>query len=476
MFSFVLCTESYGEQWILHRTVFNDVPLSENFQDANRIAASLWSLLNVDGAPLHEAFIPGLIRTIQKHFLIKHRTKMAFNTIGDLDGLKKVIARNGTARATTVARSHEWLETNGYCMDHIYVNRSTIYQAGNGAFTRRNLNAGSVIHTSPLIAGHRTLMEMSYNGHLPPAINSKQLLLNYHFGHPDSSILFLPISHLIAINHDGTAPNARVEFSTRERKSRYLLHRPLEDIYSEKYSAMVIDVVALRDIAQDEEIMIDYGPSWQRAWEDHIQNWTSPCTGMTAQSSSSWFGKSGGGGGGTGLSNCVNSSYQVVHEMNQDIHNPKYHKWSNVHMTECTANITVPWENGKFVYLVPRIPASLKLDPTVQIEFMGMTFHDERFDYSRQHEVCEIITSHRQKDTVDVLYFYLPEHVPEKYEHPKLPDARVVVKFDGLDAKVDVKHRHKPLTWDWHDPQAFRHEIHIPDASFPELWKDRLSR
>lgn len=414
-------------------------------------------------------FIPGLIRTIQNHFISKHRTKMAINTLGDLDGLKKVIARNGTAKATTVARSQEWLATNGYCVDHIYVNRSTIHQAGNGAFSRRNLKAGAIIHSSPVIVAHRTLMEMNYTGHNPPVINKKQLVLNYHFGHPDSSILFMPLTQLTAVNHDAKSPNARVEFSSRERtKSRYLQHRPLEDIFSEPYSSMVLDLVALRDIAQDEEILIDYGESWQKAWEDHVKNWISPCAGMAGATKSRWL-----GGGGSDYDNCVNSTFQVVHEMNQDIHNPKYHNWSAVHLTECTANVTVPWQTGKFVYIVESISASLENDTTVQSEFMGLTFHDERFDLSEVADVCEIITSHRQQDKVDVLYFYVPRRVPEQYKHPKLPDARVVVKFEGLDV-WDVRHKQKPLTWDWHDPQAFRHEIHIPDDSFPQLWKDRL--
>jgi hypothetical protein len=53
----------------------------------------------------------------------------------------------------------------------------------------------------------------------------------------------------------GQAPNARVTFSkTNNPKTRYLLNRPLQDIYAEKYSALLLDIIATRDINPDEEV------------------------------------------------------------------------------------------------------------------------------------------------------------------------------------------------------------------------------
>lgn len=141
------------------------------------------------------------------------------------------------------------------------MNRSTIAGAGNGAFARRPLKKNSVIIGSPMLAVSRDhkLLTMTSNP------SSKSLIFNYHFGHRASSVLFFPNSHAIAINHNsrsmpnGKAANARVQFSTKDKKSRYLVHRPLEDIEREKYSSLVMEVVATRGIAPDEEIFIDYG-------------------------------------------------------------------------------------------------------------------------------------------------------------------------------------------------------------------------
>jgi hypothetical protein len=127
---------------------------------------------------------------------------------------------------------------SGFCLDHIYVKRSGIPQAGNGAFSRRFLPKGNLAIGSPLLAGFRENsffnMTMSIKGTVSPLHRS--LIYNYHFGHKESTALFFPISPVIAINHnseampDGKEANARVQFSTKDKKSRYLLRRPLEDI------------------------------------------------------------------------------------------------------------------------------------------------------------------------------------------------------------------------------------------------------
>ena len=129
-------------------------------------------------------------------------------------------------------------------MDHVFVAKSTIEQAGNGAFSRRFLPKGSRVIVAPSLAAFRDFHLLR----LPDTRNSTKpsLIYNYHFGHRDSSILFYPVSQMIAINHNsrtmpgGKAANAKVQFSTDDKKSRYLLQRPLEDIKKVRYENLVI--------------------------------------------------------------------------------------------------------------------------------------------------------------------------------------------------------------------------------------------
>eukprot|EP00980_Cylindrotheca_fusiformis_P022171 scaffold9072_cov106-Cylindrotheca_fusiformis.AAC.4 len=227
------------------------------------------------------------------------RTRTALTGIESFDDIRVIMERNGTAMATTKPRSNEWLEQNGYCMDHIYSSRSSIPKAGNGAFSRRFLPKGSTVIGSPLLAGFRDHflfnMTLSSSGNVSPT--HKSLIYNYHFGHKESTVLFFPISPIIAINHnsksmpDGKEANARVQFSTKDKKSRYLLHRPLEDIRKERYSALVMEVVATRDIEPDEEIFIDYGKKCILFWEGRKQGISFAKTGKSLGKLTSPIGK-----------------------------------------------------------------------------------------------------------------------------------------------------------------------------------------
>lgn len=120
----------------------------------------------------------------------------------------------------------------GFCLDHVYVNTSTIEQAGNGAFSRRFLPKDSLVIGTPLLAAFRDDSLMR----IPGESTRKSLIYNYHFGHKNSSVLWFPVSTVVAINHNsktmpnGQESNARVQFSKKDKKSRYLVHRPLEDI------------------------------------------------------------------------------------------------------------------------------------------------------------------------------------------------------------------------------------------------------
>jgi hypothetical protein len=109
---------SYGEHWLEYREAFNDVPLSENFDESDQIAASVWSMLHLEGASIPNTTVAPFLRTIQDVLVSEHRTKMALNNVLDLHSLKRLVERNGTAKMTVNARSNDWLEDNGFCLDN----------------------------------------------------------------------------------------------------------------------------------------------------------------------------------------------------------------------------------------------------------------------------------------------------------------------------------------------------------------------
>lgn len=107
-------------------------------------------------------------------------------------------------------RSIDWLNENGYCQDHIIPGRSTILQAGRGAFAARDLPRGTIVGYSPLIhmgTDGREILDILYEDDVefdeddaeqrrPRDAEMERhqydLILNYNFGHANSSILLTP--------------------------------------------------------------------------------------------------------------------------------------------------------------------------------------------------------------------------------------------------------------------------------------------
>ena len=91
---------------------------------------------NGPGAGLDEGSASDFLAVLKKNVIERERTRVVLSAYHDMQGIDRVLARNGTAETTTENMSSEWLEENGYCTDNIYAKQSTIAQAGMGAFAR----------------------------------------------------------------------------------------------------------------------------------------------------------------------------------------------------------------------------------------------------------------------------------------------------------------------------------------------------
>jgi hypothetical protein len=197
--------------------------------------------------------------------------------------------------------SLQWLESNGICLDRLYVRPSTIPNAGLGAFAKQTVLAGEVIVTSPVVQFHQSQMEIVkqyrkdtggegddrkrtiyYTEH----VQGHQRLINYCLGHVNSSVLLLPYApgvnyinshHRQHHHHDPRQANAILDWS----RSKYNTGRDVlssiptsEAIYhrGSSHNRLLVDYIALRDIQVGEEVLLDYGPDWQVAWDQHVED------------------------------------------------------------------------------------------------------------------------------------------------------------------------------------------------------------
>lgn len=112
-------------------------------------------------------------------------------------------------------RTVDWIKENGRCLDNIYPHPSTLRQAGQGAFASRSMSAGETIAPIPTMiqVTNLTSLDIFQMGYYVDEFQnvqarknssnpvSQQLLINYCFGHDNSSLLLCPASNANLINH-----------------------------------------------------------------------------------------------------------------------------------------------------------------------------------------------------------------------------------------------------------------------------------
>ncbi|KAL3904333.1 MAG: hypothetical protein SGILL_010111 [Bacillariaceae sp.] len=200
---------------------------------------------------------------------------------------------SGYQHYNTSIRSVEWLEEHGRCMDKIKDGVSTIPHAGRGAFASRFIATGDLVAPAPLIhipdrdiftiyaektktvkKSNGTIVRKSVANHDKPL--HYQLLLNYCFGHGDSSLLLCPYGLLTSnINHDGHDPNTRIQWSAKSQMAHpEWLDQPIDEWGKKEKAGLSFDFVALRDIQPGDEITVDYGDDWATAWNEHTQQFS----------------------------------------------------------------------------------------------------------------------------------------------------------------------------------------------------------
>ena len=206
----------------------------------------------------------------EKEEEIKSQQRIAYalpKSVKDINHVHNI----GTARYSVPnsKRSLDYLNENGFCLDNLRKGKSKIPQAGNGAFANNNIESGSVISPAPLVPVTREVLDMKFEFDSEIDIDTEQLLLNYCFGHPKSSLLFFPYSSSVHyINHD-SKPNAYIRWSESKMSKNKMLEYDVDDVYT----GLILEVVALRDISIGEEVTIDYGVEWTDKWHDHVESW-----------------------------------------------------------------------------------------------------------------------------------------------------------------------------------------------------------
>lgn len=444
--------------------------LSNDFIDADEILTKIDTFFDKHGASMSEKkklevynyLIRDVVRNVGTKSVMedpeRKNDEEAKDAITELfpkhpNAIKKILLSGGTflQEYPETQKSIQWLEENGQCCDGLYPGPSTVLNAEKGAFSSRDVKQGELIAPSPLLKiddenilsmysklfkGENDDGDFDYVIRDPEGegVIGTQLLYNYCFGHPQSTILFYPYGMTVNfINHKptGKGANAKVVWTKAKYHDPDLFLLTAEDLKQDR--AMVplgFDIIATRDISAHEEVFIDYGPEFEFALQRHSREW---------ERRRSW-------------------PKQAL-EMNAEIANEKKHfipigdrpsDFPENIFTACHAYGIPLDESDKDI---PRKIDDVKVYKfdTIRTSFNG---HDMN--------LCDILNL---KESESGEYFY----VIQLFTNDEEDEESIII--------VDVPEKYimyvdMPYS-SWTQAEGvFRHYIGIPDEIFPETWKN----
>ena len=200
----------------------------------------------------------------------------------------------------------------------------------------------------------------------------------------------------------------------------------------QRKSGLVLELVAIRDIAQGEPLLLDYGASYQSAWDQHLRDWKF----AGVETPSYGFFEEGGDP----------SFFRTLKEQET---NP----YASNLFTACLYRYESPNRNNNS-------PSS-----TLMWNAHGV---------GPQHtRPCRILERHHAATTNDKSNGYSYTVLVENRKHhvpiqEQVPAKHIVTNVPAAALRLsDLTY-----TTDTHLYNAFRHELHLPNDVFPNAWKD----
>jgi len=397
-------------------------------------------------------------------------------------------------------RTLAWLNQYGKCIDHIIPNQSTIQGAGHGAFAKRDLPNGTVVTGTPLIHfPDKSWFDMydfvmcDYNGTASPAQTEdgnanvgqyaaesvmvrntnkdpygKQLLLNYCYGHPDTTLILCPYgSGVNFINHARTGgsgestkqkknheANVKIVWSqhgTTNQDDTWFTKDPSE-MKIDYNTKVAFDYIATKDIQEGDEILLDYGSDFDSAWNEMNKAWNSYDLSFLRDYTSS-------------------NEYNKIHK-NDMLRTEKEQETDpypeNI-LIRCH-HILEQFQNGQSLDYLD--------------DFLSYNYTENWSDYSGDssgHE-CRILDrqyhpkqQQKNEEQGKEGVLEIPVDGRDEYYTVVLVNDNVLEKTISNVIRGLIIFRDRPYTTDLHMIGTFRHPIGIPDDILPDAWKNNIN-
>ena len=427
----------YGDGWFEQREDLGMVPLSTDFVRADALVNRFVRLVGEDG---RSPFIKDAWALVGNLASLHGRLSSALPA--DATDMKEV-AEKGTAHysAKDRIRSIEWLEQNGRCLDNITPGESTNPDAGRGAFATRFLRAGDVIAPMPVVQIQRKDLEVYESEDYSDKdaqirFAGYQQLMNYCYGHRESSLLLFPYSPVVNyVNNNAESPNAKLQWSTLPGHKKDWLDRTPRQIAREEHAGLIMELVATRDIEDGEEIVLDYGRDWNEEWREFNIDW------FPEENAS------------------ILEPISVLNEPGA---------WRRTE--EELKNNPYPVRNATAICFVGRLNGPAR-------DGFDWSYYEGIYEDPSVAHTCSVLS----RDVSNLG----DEDALDRKDSIKPVDIRYTVRLEpdededhegyaivrGIPGRA-IRFYNDPYTSDMFDRRAFRHEIGIPDEMVPSAWRD----
>lgn len=478
----------YGPNWFTSREGhFQLVPLATSYESALEFLKSYGKMLVGTDSPddlVEDKMMIGdeaqkdLWDFIKTHPYVSRERQALPET--HKDGIRAIKAGDiMTVEVENSIRSIEYLEEQGKCVDNIVPKQSTIPHAGRGAFATRFIPKGGLVAPAPLVHMADKSKANMYAEKKGPTGNiirdeenivHKQIILNYCFGHPNSTLLLFPYSsNVVYINHHSTKYNAKLrwtnDFDFYHHKD--WLEKSVDFLENQWTAGLMLEYVATRDIQPGEEVFIDYGEEWQKAWDEHVKKWE-PTTKESDYNNMTWWTKEAERGNGDPI---------TAYEMNIADHvsirtwaeqqsNPYPHSL----VMQCYVNTN---HYVEYLYAPKTTPVFRRSfdEETDMAEDEG-EFHlidcQVRERYEKGEDDSSDDSSDDDEQQHNHKYLYVVEVDVEKTvdDDDSFREHHIITDVPWNAIKFKEKH----YTSDVFLKNAFRHEMKLPDEIFPKSW------
>ena len=319
---------------------------------------------------------------------------------------------------------HAILFFKGWCIDNIEIRIATDPRMGRGAFARRSLVQNQVVAPAPLQSfPDRAVFQDKH---------PEQLYVNYCFQPKDSTMLFFPYGQGVSLINHSNKPNVYLRWSDNPLHHGSWLELDWEDYWKNSYSgAIILEIVALRDIAPGEELFLDYGRDWENAWNQHVQAWQPPP-----------------------------GADQYVYPADMDETAP---------LRTIQEQQTDPYPNNLITMCQTPDWSARRSNRTIE-------WYDAGRNWWRGMTYCHVLereTGYNGDYVYTVALIF--DHRPQELEFSALTQTPRREWY--IDIKVPrraIRFIEKPYMDDEHLPNAFRHPIQLPDNLVPKAWKNLL--